>query len=90
MSNMTSINSNVVKGTFRRGLIARTFDRISTWNERRIAVQQLNTMSDRMLKDIGIDRCEIGQAVKRPAAFAELNIPHSDTSEVSRNIQRAA
>jgi uncharacterized protein YjiS (DUF1127 family) len=87
---MTSNNSNVVAGSFRRGLVARTFDRISAWNERRIATQQLNTMSDRMLKDIGIDRSEIGQAVKRPAVFAELNTLHSDSSEVSRNIQRAA
>ncbi len=90
MSNITSINSNVVEGTFRRGLIARTFDRLLAWNERRIAIQQLNTMSDRMLKDIGIDRSEIGQVVKRPAAFAKLNVLHSETSEVSRNIQRAA
>ena len=87
---MTSNNSNVVAGSFRRGLVARILDRISTWNERRVAIQQLNTMSDRMLKDIGIDRCEIGQAVKRPADFAELNTLHSETSEVSPNIQRAA
>ena len=90
MSNMTSNNSNVVAGSFRRGLVARTLNRISTWNERRIAVQQLNTMSDRMLKDIGIDRSEIGQVVMRPAAFAELNTLHSESSEVSRKIQRAA
>ena len=83
-------NSNVVAGSFRRGLVARTLDRISTWNERRIAVQQLNSMSDRMLQDIGIDRCNIGQAVKRPADFAELNTLHRDSSEVSRDIQRAA
>ena len=82
--------ANIVEVSFRRSLTARIFDRISTWNDQRVATAQLNAMSDRLLKDIGINRYQIEQAVKRPADFAELSTIKVVSPEVSSDIQRAA
>lgn len=88
-SNMNS-NSNVVAVPFRRGLVARIIERVSTWNERRIAVRQLSLMSDRMLRDIGIDRSEIIRAVNRPAEYARLETQRNAAVVESQKIERAA
>jgi len=36
---------------------------LSTWREHREAIKQLNTLTNRQLKDIGINRCDIDRLV---------------------------
>lgn len=83
-------NSNIVTGSFQRNWLVRTLDQITTWNNRRLARAQLNAMSDRLLQDIGINRCEIGVVVKRPADYATLSSVRGVVGEVSSDLSRAA
>jgi uncharacterized protein YjiS (DUF1127 family) len=36
---------------------------LATWREHRKAIKQLNTLTNRQLKDIGINRCDIDRLV---------------------------
>ncbi len=83
-------SSKVLKGSFERGIIGRLVDRISIWNERRKAVQQLNMMSDRLLRDIGIDRSDIDAAVKRPADYSQLPSTSTVAPISAEEISKAA
>ncbi len=60
-----SPHSNVVQGRFQRGLVARLVDQVRTWNENRVAIRQLNSLSDRLLQDIGIERQNIAETVRQ-------------------------
>ena len=92
MSNSSIItgNMNVVHGSFRRSYLSRVLDQIKAWNERRIAARQLNALSDRMLRDIGIERYEIDQAVNRSGLYTKLVANKSSGVAVSEEIKRAA
>ncbi len=57
---------NVVQGRFQRSVLVRLVDRIRTWNDDRVAIRQLNALSDRLLQDIGIERENIAEAVRQP------------------------
>ncbi len=83
-------NSNVVHGEFRRGLLARIIDQITTWNERRVAIRQLNMLSDRMLNDIGIERFQISSVVKQPGSFVSMNAERTSQPTESAVIREAA
>ena len=85
---MTS-TSNVVKVEFDRSWLTRLVDRIRAWNDRRIAVRQLSAMSNRLLQDIGIERYEISEAVRRPAGLTRLT-PAPEIAEKIANIKQAA
>ena len=39
--------------------------RVRRWSERRRAIRDLSALNDRLLRDIGIDRCDIEAAVDR-------------------------
>ena len=69
---MTGDSNNVVKGRYERNWLIRLADRFWAWRECRTAVKQLSAMSDRMLQDIGIERYEISEAVRRPAGVVRL------------------
>jgi len=45
-------------------LIRRSWQTFQNWRIERAAIAQFSSMSDRELKDIGLDRSEIGFAVK--------------------------
>ena len=45
-------------------MLVAAFERFRKWNETRKAVRDLSRFSDAMLKDIGIDRSDIGDAVR--------------------------
>jgi uncharacterized protein YjiS (DUF1127 family) len=82
--------SNIVEGAFERGVFTRMADKFTTWNEHRQAVRQLSAMSDRMLKDIGIERYEIADAVKQPRGLTRLDTKTTSISQGSLDIQKAA
>ncbi len=60
-----SNRGNVVQGRFQRSILVRLVDRIRTWNDDRVAIRQLNALSDRLLQDIGIERENIAEAVRQ-------------------------
>jgi len=89
-SSITTENINVVQGSFRRGYLSRVVDRIKAWHERRVATRQLNALSDRMLRDIGVERHKIDQAVNRSGLYTKLVTEKTSSIEVSGEIKRAA
>ena len=82
--------SNVVRGEFRRGMLARVIDQVKSWNERRVAIRQLSALSDRMLSDIGIDRFEISSVVRQQGSFVSIGTDRPDQSTESAEIREAA
>lgn len=46
-------------------LIRKTADALRAWNNRRIAIRELNTLTDRQLADIGLLRAEIPATVEK-------------------------
>lgn len=95
MKNIETISSrtnctNVVHGEFRLSLLARAIARIRIWHQHRIAIRQLNSLSDRMLDDIGIDRFHISAAVKTPGLCAHHITRPTSRPELSARLRRAA
>ena len=63
---------NVIRGEFKRGLVARIVDQIKVWNENRNAVRELNMLSDRLLRDIVVERAEIQDVVSNQRALTHV------------------
>ena len=63
-------HDNVIRGLFRPTLLSRGWAALKSWRNRRIAIRELNAMPDALLRDIGIERYQIKNAVnnfaKRP------------------------
>lgn len=83
-------NSNVVRGEFKRGIVTRAIDMIKSRYEQGLATRHLNALSDRMLKDIGIERFEISEAVRSNGAFASLIATRAPRPELYTELRRAA
>ena len=67
-----SDRKNVVSGKFRRNLFLRLVGKVKTWNQRRLAIRELRAMPDHLLRDLGIERYQIADAVNSCGDFAEL------------------
>jgi len=87
---MMSDHSNVIHSSFKRTAIRRIVDRIRAWNERRAAIRQLHAMSDRMLRDIGIQRHEIHAAVNRTSVSAKIVPARINKPEAPGELRKAA
>ena len=48
------------------GVVARVFDRLFSWTDRRRQRLHLAQLDDRLLRDIGISRAEVEHEVSRP------------------------
>ena len=74
MSNLAQVkqSENVVKGSFRRNIFIRAAKRLTAWNQRRLAILELNAMSDSLLRDLGIERYQISDVVNRRGEFSGL------------------
>ncbi len=92
MNNTVNLNekSNVVHGSFQRGFVVRVLDQIKDYIEHKKAVRQLNALSDRMLRDIGIDRSDISETVKSRGAFTNLVSNKTGRPDLSTEYRQAA
>ncbi len=75
MSETVSMASreNVVRGSFRKPFLVRLAGRVKTWNQRRRAIRELHEMSDALLRDLGIERYQIEEVVRRGGQFASFD-----------------
>lgn len=87
---MNGNSKNIIHSSFRRGIFRRISGQIKIWNEKRAAIRHLNTLSDRMLKDIGIERHEIGMVIKRPGPFVKIVPRRAGTPETPETLRKAA
>ena len=71
---------NVVSGKFRRPLVLRLIGRLKSWNQRRLAIRELQGMSDYLLRDLGIERFQIADAVKNSGEFTQLPAAKKDSA----------
>jgi uncharacterized protein YjiS (DUF1127 family) len=74
MSNIAQMAEpeNIVKGAFRPNSLVRMLQRVQAWNQRRVAIRELNAMSDSLLRDLGIERYQISDVVNRTGDFSGL------------------
>ena len=82
MRNLAQVkqSENVVKGSFRRNIVIRAAKRLYAWNQRRLAISELNAMSDSLLKDLGIERYQISDVVNRRGEFSGLEAIRADST----------
>ena len=57
--------SDVSSGTSLTGMFRKTGDILSAWHKRRLAIRELNTLSDRQLADIGLMRADIPSTIEK-------------------------
>ncbi len=81
MNNIAQMSQsrNVVKGAFRRNIAIRMWHKLSAWNQRRLAIRELNAMSDSLLRDLGIERFQISDVVNRHGDFSDLKAVKPET-----------
>ena len=69
-------HDNIVDGLFRPTLLSRGLVILKGWSKRRRAIRELSAMPDALLRDIGIERHQINDAVhnfgRRPAGRFEV------------------
>lgn len=83
-------NANVVHGEFRQGIVMRAFYKMKALIERRSTIRQLNTLSDRMLLDIGIERAQIRNSINSRGAFTQLASSRTSQPDAAADFRRAA
>jgi len=62
-NNFHTGDSNIIHTRFRPGALSRTWTALRSWNNRRVAIRELSAMPDALLRDIGIERYQIKDAV---------------------------
>ena len=63
---------NIIHGLFRPTLLSRGLAALKSWQSRRVAIRELNAMPDALLRDIGIERYQIKNAVHNFGAHPEV------------------
>jgi len=69
-NNFHTAASNIIHTRFRPGALSRACTALRSWNNRRMAVRELSAMPDALLRDIGIERYQIKDAVN--GAYPEI------------------
>ncbi len=57
--------TNVIRGSFKTNILLRLVRRMQAWYRNRLAIQELQAMPDVLLRDIGIERYQIAEVVKK-------------------------
>lgn len=68
--NLHAGDSNIIHTRFRPGTLSRAWTALRSWNNRRMAIRELSAMPDPLLRDIGIERYQIKDAVN--GAYPEI------------------
>lgn len=68
--NLHAGDSNIIHTRFRPGALPRAWTALRSWNNRRMAIRELSAMPDALLRDIGIERYQIKDAVN--GAYPEI------------------
>lgn len=85
-----SFNNNVAHGWFQHSALARLVSQIKVWNENRNAIRQLNSLPDRLLQDIGIERESISEKVAQQRADTRDIARHHREIEITENLRQTA
>ena len=88
-------HDNVIRGLFRPTLLSRGWAALKGWRNRRVAIRELNAMPDALLRDIGIERYQIKNAVnnfaKRPDVISMSGESRPDEKQAAvHQVQKAA
>ena len=88
MNNTVTLNEklNVVQG----GFLARVLNQIKVFRRQKKAVRELEALSDRLLRDIGIDRSQIREVVRSGRVFTPLAADRTSRPERSTEFRQAA
>lgn len=81
-------HDNIVRGLFRPTALSRALAAFKAWQSRRIAIRELSAMPDALLRDIGIERFQIKDAV-RNFGVAGLRRPSVYKMPVGKKIAAA-
>lgn len=76
----TESRRNVVHGHFERNFLVRVIHRLMAWNRRRLAIRELRTLPDYLLRDLGIERYEIRSAVLHGGSLERLRPAKADSA----------
>ena len=88
-------DDNVIRGLFRPTMLSRGWAALKGWRNRRVAIRELNAMPDALLRDIGIERYQIKNAVnnfaKRPDVISMSGESRPDEKQAAvHQVQKAA
>lgn len=91
MNNLLQMNrrQNVVQGAFKRNAVAKYFGRLRAWNQRRLAIRELQAMPESLLKDLGIERYQIADVVNSTGSYARVQ-PVQVSNTTTAPLHRAA
>lgn len=84
--------NKVVHGWFQHSVWARLVNQIKVWNENRMVIRHLNSLPDRLLQDIGIERESISKIVAQPrtaTAARDIAQPHREVV-ITENLRQVA
>ena len=84
------MNSVILRGDFRPGLLSRLSAAIRGWVHNRRAIRELNALPDALLMDIGIERHQIRDAVMQSGPYAEVTSIRKETATEARTLRQAA
>ncbi len=85
-----SQHDNIIHGLFRPTLISRGLAVLKKWQSRRSAVRVLSAMPDALLRDIGIERHQIKDAVHNFARRPEVVKMPDEKITLPQAVRKAA
>ena len=81
---------NVVHGAFRPSLFSQAWAAVKTWRNRRTAIRELSAMPDVLLRDIGIERYQIKDAVNNFSVKPEIFRTRNENTAQAPATKKAA
>lgn len=83
-------HDNIVRGLFRPTLLSKGWTALKSWRSRRVAIRELNAMPDALLRDIGVERYQIKNAVNNFGKRPEVIKMPGEKNAAALEVQKAA